>query len=126
MKLSQKPENFKLLQSAYDLSKKVYMRTQIIKGHYRMKSQVQCSALSIAANLAELCAYDHEKEIIHKLIICAGEANETEIRLDFFKDVGLISKEDHKELINQLKPIRMGIFNLKKKIWENIGERRKH
>ena len=115
-KMAQNPQNLEVCKKACDLSVKVYNKVKNIKGHFRMKEQVTSSALSIASNLAEACGCDHPKETAHKLVTCIGEANETETRLNFFKDVELLSEEDHKELINQLRPLRMGIFNLKKKI----------
>ena len=122
--MAQNPEKLKIYKSAYDLSVKIYEKTKNIQGHFRMKEQVNSSALSIASNLAEACGCDHPKETAHKLVTCIGEANETETRLNFFKDVGLLTEADHKELINQLRPLRMGLFNLKKAIMNNIQNKR--
>jgi len=103
-------------QDAYTLARDIYKETESIQGNFRLKDQLWGSSTSICTNLAEMSAFENKNQQVQKVITCIGEANETEFWLDFCKDVGHLTEEKHKELINRLKPIRMSLFNLKKAI----------
>ena len=100
-------------QEAFALSKEIFKTSSEWK-HFRLKEQLFGSVTSVCANLAEMGAFDNNNQKIQKVITCIGECNETEFWLDFSKDLSLITLEQHKSWNNQLRPIRMKLFNLLK------------
>jgi len=66
---------------------------------YALISQIRRSSRSICMNLREAWAKRrYEAHFISKLTDCDGEASETDTSLDFARDCGYISAEQHKEL----------------------------
>lgn len=66
---------------------------------YSLTSQIRRSSRSICLNLREAWAKRrYEAHFISKLTDCDGESNETDTALDFARDCGYISKEEHEEL----------------------------
>jgi four helix bundle protein len=109
--MTQNPEKLRIYQDALDLFAKVYQKTKNIEGNFRLREQLHAAASSVANNLAESCGCSNLNEVKHKVEISRQEAYELESLLTQFKAAELISETDYKELINQLKPLRMGICN---------------
>jgi four helix bundle protein len=105
-------------QEAFLLSKEIFKVSAEWK-HFRLKEQLFGSSTSICANLAEMGAFENKNQQRQKVITCIGEANETEFWLDFCKDNNLITLDQHKNWVNQLKVIRMKLFNLHKAMKED-------
>ncbi|ODS42792.1 MAG: hypothetical protein MSIBF_05780 [Candidatus Altiarchaeales archaeon IMC4] len=105
-------KNLRVYQDAYALARDIYKATESLKGNYRIKDQIGGSSTSICTNLAEMSSFENKNQQKQKISTCIGEANETEFWLDFYRDVGHLTEEKHKEFLNKLKPIRMSLFKL--------------
>jgi four helix bundle protein len=67
---------------------------------YSLVDQMRRSSRSVTANLAEAWKKRrYEKAFISKLTDCASEAGETEVWLDFSKDLGYLSVDQHDKLM---------------------------
>ena len=98
------------INSAKDLTvyKKSYkLATEIFKisktfpaeERYALTSQIRRSSRSVSLNLREAWAKRrYQAHFISKLTDCDGECNETDSSLDFAKDCGYITKEQHQLL----------------------------
>ncbi len=86
---------------------------------YRLTNQIQRSASSIAANIAEAYGKFNYKEKIHSLYIARGEALETKNHLTDTLDKRLVNKLEFQKLedlcINVIKTINGYIRYLKNK-----------
>jgi len=114
--MAQNPNKIEVYKQAKELAVDVYKEVEKMKVVFRIKDQLTGSVTSIGANLAEFAALDNTNQQRQKIIVAIGEANEAEYWLDFCKNVGHLSDERHKELVNRLKPIRMMLYNLKERI----------
>jgi len=114
-------KGLRVYQDAYALARDIYKETESVPGNFRIKDQLWGSSTSICTNLAEMSPMTNRNQELQKTIVAIGEANETEFWLDFCKDVGHLSEEKHKELLNRLKAIRMSLFNLKRYIDDQKG-----
>lgn len=66
---------------------------------YSLTSQIRRSSRSVCLNLREAWAKRrYEAHFISKLTDCDGESNETDTSLDFAKDCGYITPEQHSDL----------------------------
>lgn len=64
---------------------------------YALTSQIRRSSRSVCMNLREAWAKRrYEAHFISKLTDCDGEINETDTSLDYARDCGYISAEQHK------------------------------
>jgi four helix bundle protein len=98
-----------------------------IEERYALTSQVVRSSRSVCANLTEAWRKrKYEKYFMSKLTDCEGEAEETQLWLDFALSCGYINQETHKDLFEKYDHVismlvRMmqnpdkWTFNLKKK-----------
>src|SRR6516225_3383465 len=69
---------------------------------YALTSQIRRSSRSVCLNLREAWAKRrYELHFVSKLTDCDGENNETDTSLDFAKDCGYISEDQHKELVTK-------------------------
>lgn len=96
--------DLKVYQCAYQLAIDIHHLTKrfAIEEKYALTDQIRRSSRSVAANLAEAWKKRrYEKTFISKLIDCAGESGETEVWLDFAKDFGYLSEDQHRELISR-------------------------
>ena len=67
---------------------------------FALTSQIRRSSRSICLNLREAWAKRrYEAHFISKLTDCDGENGETDSSLDFAKDCGYITSEQHAELV---------------------------
>src|ERR1700730_3530965 len=90
-------------QKAYALSMKVFHLTKCFPAEERfaLVSQIRRSSRSVCLNLREAWAKRrYELHFVNKLSDCDGEINETDTALDFAKDCGFITPEDHARLVS--------------------------
>ena len=89
-------------QKAYQLAMDIYRLTKQFppEERYSLVSQIRRSSRSVCLNLREAWAKRrYENHFVSKLTDCDGESNETDSSLDFAKDCGFISAEDHTHLV---------------------------
>src|SRR3989449_7287279 len=87
---------------AYELAMKIFQITKSFPPEetYALTSQIRRSSRSICLNLREAWAKRrYEAHFISKLTDCDGENGETDSSLDFAKDCGYITSEQHAELV---------------------------
>src|SRR5947207_15241887 len=88
--------------SAYKLSMDIFQVTKSFPNDevYALTSQIRRSSRSICLNLREAWAKRrYEAHFLSKLTDCDGENNETDTSLDFAKDCGYISSDEHQALV---------------------------
>jgi four helix bundle protein len=89
-------------QKAYQLAMDVYRLTLRFPAEerYALTSQIRRSSRSVCMNLREAWAKRrYESHFVSKLTDCDGESNETDTSLDFAKDCGFITPEEHGRLV---------------------------
>ena len=80
---------------------------------YSLIDQIRRSSRSVPANLAEAWKKRrYEKAFISKIIDCAGEAGETEVWLDFSKDVGYLDRARYEELMKKYDEINRMLYGM--------------
>ena len=88
-------------QKAYNLGMKTFTLTKRFppEEKFALTSQIRRSSRSVCLNLREAWAKRrYEAHFVSKLTDCDGENSETESSLDFAKDCGYITPEQHVEL----------------------------
>jgi four helix bundle protein len=88
-------------QKGYELAMSVFKLSKSfpVEEKFALTSQVRRSSRSICLNLREAWAKRrYEAHFISKLTDCDGENSETGSSLDFAKDCGYITAEQHAEL----------------------------
>src|SRR2546426_9581675 len=88
--------------AAYDLAMRIFEITKSFptEERFAFTSQIRRSSRSICLNLREAWAKRrYEAHFISKLTDCDGENGETDSSLDFAKDCGYITSEQHAELV---------------------------
>ena len=96
--------DLKVFQLSYQLALEVHELTKTFPNEERfaLTDQIRRSSRSIPANLAEgWKKRRYQKMFISKVIDAAGEAGETEVWLDFSKDLKYISENKHQKLIKK-------------------------
>jgi four helix bundle protein len=89
-------------QKAYQLAMDVYRLTLRCPAEerYALTGQIRRSSRSVCLNLREAWAKRrYESHFVSKLTDCDGESNETDTSLDFAKDCGFITPEEHGRLV---------------------------
>ena len=87
---------------AYELAMTIFEISKAFPSEeqYALMSQIRRSSRSVCLNLREAWAKRrYEPHFVSKLTDCDGENNETDSSLDFARDCGYISSEQHKELV---------------------------
>jgi four helix bundle protein len=90
--------DLKVFKLAYQPALEIHEATKRFprEERYALVGQIRRSSRSVAANLAEAWKKRrYEKLFMSKLIDSAGEAGETEVRLEFCKDLQYINEEHH-------------------------------
>jgi four helix bundle protein len=73
---------------------------------YALTGQIRRSSRSVCLNLKEAWAKRrYEAHFISKLTDCDGENDETDTSLDFAKDCGYITEQQHREFVAQCSEI---------------------
>jgi four helix bundle protein len=94
-------KDLRVYKLAYELAMEVFGITKTFpsEGKYALTSQIRRSSRSICLNLREAWAKRrYEAHFVSKLTDCDGENSETDSALDFAKDCGYLSAEQHKQL----------------------------
>jgi four helix bundle protein len=89
-------------QKSYQLAMMIYELSKTFppEERYALTSQIRRSSRSVSLNLREAWAKRrYEAHFISKLTDCDGENNETDSSLDFARDCGYITSEQHAELV---------------------------
>ena len=95
-------KDLNVYKAAYELAMKVFAFSKGFPAEERfaLTSQIRRSSRSICLNLREAWAKRrYEAHFISKLTDCDGENGETDSSLDFAKDCGYITSEQHTELV---------------------------
>jgi four helix bundle protein len=93
--------DLKVYQLAYRLALEIFKKSRTFPGEerYSLTSQIRRSSRSVAANVAEgYRKRQYPNMFASKLADCDGEATETQVWLDFARDCGYLSLEDHRQL----------------------------
>ena len=87
--------------AAYELSMKVFQLSKHFppEERFALTSQLRRSSRSVSLNLREAWAKRrYPPHFVSKLTDCDGENSETDTSLDYARDCGYISLEEHREL----------------------------
>ena len=91
-------------QKAYALSMRIFEISKRFphEERYALTGQIRRSSRSVCLNLKEAWAKRrYEAHFVSKLTDCDGENDETDTSLDFAKDCGYITQQEHKELASE-------------------------
>jgi four helix bundle protein len=94
-------KDLKVYKAAYDLAMKVFEISKSFppEERYALTSQIRRSSRFVCLNLREAWAKRrYEAHFISKLTDCDGENSETDSSLDFARDCGYISVQQHATL----------------------------
>ena len=97
----QSAKDLEVYRAAYALAMRVFEVSKRFPPEERwaLTGQIRRSSRSVCLNLREAWAKRrYEAHFISKLTDCDGESNETDSSLDFAKDCGYITPEEHHEL----------------------------
>ena len=86
---------------AYELAMSIFLVSKTFppEERYALTSQIRRSSRSVCLNLREAWSKRrYEAHFVSKLTDCDGESNETDSSLDFARDCGYISVEEHERL----------------------------
>lgn len=106
-------KNLKVYEKAFKLSKDIFEFMEDKKMSWRAKEQLLASVSSICANLAEMGAYDSIPAKKQKIVVCIGEANETEFWLDLCKSLRIIPHKEHQNFTSSLLELRSMLCKFK-------------
>src|SRR5436309_16083427 len=96
------PKDLNVYKKAYVLAMEIFELSKCfpVEEKFALTSQIRRSSRSICLNLREAWAKRrYEAHFISKLTDCDGENGETDSSLDFAKDCGYITSEQHAELV---------------------------
>ena len=97
-------KELKVYKAAYELSMAIFeiSKTWPPEERYSLTDQIRRSSRSVCSNLREAWAKRrYEAHFVSKLTDADGENSETDTWLDFAKDCGYISNEDHGRLTSK-------------------------
>ena len=95
-------KDLKVFQKAYAVAMKVFEISKSFPAgeKYSLTDQVRRSSRSVSVNIGEVYRKRiYPKHFVSKLSDSDGEGTETMIFLDFAKDCGYLTEEQHKQLI---------------------------
>ncbi len=101
-------KELKVWQKAHRLVLEIYRRTAPFPDNERfgLTVQIRRSSASIAANIAEGCGRDTERDFARFLSVAAGSTSEAEYQLLLCRDLGYLNTEDFKELDAQVNDVK--------------------
>jgi four helix bundle protein len=97
----QSAKELEVYKQAYELAMRVFEASKSFPEaeRYALTSQVRRSSRSVCLNLREAWSKRrYEAHFVSKLTDCDGEANETDTSLDFARNCGYISADEHTRL----------------------------
>ena len=101
-------KDLKVYREAYALAMEIFQLSKRwpAEEKYALTDQVRRSSRSVCANLREAWAKRrYAAHFVSKLTDCDGENSETDTWLDFAKDSGWLSVDDHMRLTQECKKI---------------------
>ena len=101
-------KDLRVYQKAYALAMKIFRlsRDWPPEEKYSLTDQIRRSSRSVCANLREAWAKRrYEAHFISKLTDADGENSETDTWLDFAKDCGYLSEEEHQKLTTECREV---------------------
>lgn len=107
--------DLKAYQLSYQLALDIHELTKKYppEEKYSLTDQIRRSSRSVPANIAEAWKKRrYEKSFIAKIIDAAGEAGETEVWLDFSKDVGYLDEETYSLLMAKYDEVNRMLFGM--------------
>ena len=107
--------DLKAYQLSYQLALDIHELTKKYppEERYSLTDQIRRSSRSVPANIAEAWKKRrYEKSFIAKIIDAAGEAGETEVWLDFSKDVGYLDEETYSLLMAKYDEVNRMLFGM--------------
>lgn len=110
--------NLEVWERAHALTLSVYKTTVYFPAEERfgLTSQMRRCSASIGANIAEGCGKGGNPEFQRFLQIASGSASEIEYHLPLANDLGYLSESAHRELMQQLTPLRRMLTSLIQKV----------
>ena len=102
-------KELKVYKLAYELAMQIFDITKNfpIEETYALTSQIRRSSRSVCLNLREAWAKRrYQAHFLNKLTDCDGEANETDSALDFARDCGYITVDEHESLVTKCTEVR--------------------
>ena len=100
--------DLKVYQLAYSLAMEIYNLSKSFPKEetYSLTDQIRRSSRSVAVNIAEgFRKRQYPKMFVNKLSDSDGEATETQAWLDFARDCGYLSNENHDRLIEKFEEV---------------------
>jgi four helix bundle protein len=97
-------KELRVYQTAYRLATKIFHLSKGFPAEekFALTSQLRRSSRSVCLNLREVWAKRrYEAHFVSKLTDCDGENGETDSSLEFARDCGYISEEEHGELTRE-------------------------
>ena len=94
--------DLKVYQLAYSLAMHIFKESKTFpqEERYSLTSQIRRSSRSVAANIAEgFRKRQYPNMFVSKLADSDAEATETQVWVDFARDCGYLSTEQHNELV---------------------------
>ena len=94
--------DLKVYQLSYQLALQIHELTKRFPAEekFSLVDQIRRSSRSVPANIAEAWKKRrYQKAFVSKLIDCSGESGETEVWLDFSKDLGYLDEASYNELV---------------------------
>ena len=94
-------KDLKVYRKAYELAMRVFVLSKKFppEEKFALTGQIRRSSRSICLNLREAWAKRrYEAHFVSKLTDCDGENSETDSSLDFARDCGYITAQQHREL----------------------------
>ena len=101
-------KDLRVYQKAYTLAMEIFWISKQWppEEKYALTGQIRRSSRSVCSNLREAWAKRrYEAHFVNKLTDADGENSETDTWLDFAKDCGYLSPEDHTRLIAECRSI---------------------
>jgi four helix bundle protein len=110
--------NLEVWERAHALTLSIYKATVRFPADERfgLTSQMRRCSASIGANIAEGCGKRGNPEFQRFLQIASGSASEIEYHLLLANDLGYLSESAHRELMQQLTPLRRMLTSLIQKV----------
>ncbi len=96
----------RLIDLSMDLAVNLLKQSDMIKGHYSLKNQIERSATSIGANIHEANYASSRADFISKFQIALKECFETEYWLELMMRSGILSDDIVKPLLHDCGTIR--------------------
>ena len=99
----QSAKELQVYKKAYELAMQVFEKSKCFTPEERwaLTGQIRRSSRSVCNNLREAWAKRrYQAHFISKLSDCDGEANETDTSLDFARDSGYITADEHLAMIS--------------------------